>query len=226
MDEVLAVGDMAFQRKCLDKMREAAEQEGRTVLYVSHNMNTIRRLCDRCIVLDQGRVIYDGEVEKGIAVYMDHSLGENEVDMELDSGLRRDLGLFMRHLTLPDKVTPVYEQGEPMRLCLTVETTKPLDGVIFRLTLRTDGDVGLGTSWSEKLRFVAPGTHTVTLSLPMDSVAKGVFYASIGFFRTDELGRYMQLDHITRAFKLELLGTPAWNTNAFGYIRLPEAREE
>ena len=64
MDEVLAVGDMAFQKKCLDKMRAAAKQEGRTVLYVSHNMNTIRTLCDRCIVLNHGKVIFDGGVEK------------------------------------------------------------------------------------------------------------------------------------------------------------------
>ncbi len=70
MDEVLAVGDMAFQKKCLDRMRDAAKEEGRTVLYVSHNMNTIRQLCDRCIVLDQGKVIYDGEVEKAIEIYL------------------------------------------------------------------------------------------------------------------------------------------------------------
>ena len=48
MDEVLAVGDMKFQQKCLKKMQDVAENEGRTVLYVSHNMNTIRQLCDRC----------------------------------------------------------------------------------------------------------------------------------------------------------------------------------
>ena len=71
MDEVLAVGDMAFQKKCLDKMRQAAKQEGRTVLYVSHNMSTIRQLCTRCVVLDQGRVIFDGDVEQAIAVYME-----------------------------------------------------------------------------------------------------------------------------------------------------------
>jgi lipopolysaccharide transport system ATP-binding protein len=60
MDEVLAVGDMAFQKKCLNKMREAANKEGRTVLYVSHNMNTIRQLCDRCIiVLDKGKTIME-----------------------------------------------------------------------------------------------------------------------------------------------------------------------
>ena len=63
MDEVLAVGDMAFQKKCLDKMRDAAKKEGRTVLYVSHNMGTIRQLCDRCIVLDKGKIKFEGDVE-------------------------------------------------------------------------------------------------------------------------------------------------------------------
>ena len=70
MDEVLAVGDMAFQKKCLEKMREVSVSQGRTVLYVSHNMNTIRRLCDRCIVIDEGKVIFDGDVDKAISIYM------------------------------------------------------------------------------------------------------------------------------------------------------------
>ena len=63
MDEVLAVGDMKFQKKCLTKMRQAARRDGKTVLYVSHNMATIRDLCDRCIVLDKGKVIFDGDVD-------------------------------------------------------------------------------------------------------------------------------------------------------------------
>ena len=66
MDEVLAVGDADFQKKCLEKMRCAALQEGRTVLYVSHNMNTINTLCQRCIVMDGGRIIFDGDVNQAI----------------------------------------------------------------------------------------------------------------------------------------------------------------
>ena len=73
MDEVLAVGDMSFQKKCLDRMRDAARREGRTVLYVSHNMNTIRQLCDRCIVLNKGKIVFSGEVEEAIEVYMGQS---------------------------------------------------------------------------------------------------------------------------------------------------------
>lgn len=70
MDEVLAVGDMKFQRKCISKMRELAENESRTILYVSHNMSTIRELCNRCIVLDHGRKIYDGDVDEAIKLYL------------------------------------------------------------------------------------------------------------------------------------------------------------
>ena len=70
MDEVLAVGDMKFQKKCLTKMRQAAKQDGRTVLYVSHNMATIRDLCDRCIVLDKGKVVFDGDVDEAISIYL------------------------------------------------------------------------------------------------------------------------------------------------------------
>lgn len=74
MDEVLAVGDVNYQQKCFEKMRSAAEDEGRTVIYVSHNMNTIRRLCNRCIVLKYGKIVYDGNVEEAISIYM----GDND----------------------------------------------------------------------------------------------------------------------------------------------------
>ena len=69
MDEVLAVGDITFQKKCLGKMGDVSRQEGRTILYVSHNMETIRRLCDRCIVLDKGKIVFDGDVERAINLY-------------------------------------------------------------------------------------------------------------------------------------------------------------
>ena len=228
MDEVLAVGDMAFQKKCLDRMRDAAKQEGRTVLYVSHNMNTIRQLCDRCIVLDAGKLIFDGDVEKAIGIYMDHSLGENPVDMDLETkahSLRElDTGLRMKWLKLEGKETPVYQSAEELVLKLTIDVGAPLKGISFRLTLRTDSDVGLGTSWSEELAFLEEGEQEVILSMPLSMIAKGSFYASIGFYRFDELGRSIMLDHITRAFKIEIEGTPVWNSNAHGYVHLPEIR--
>jgi lipopolysaccharide transport system ATP-binding protein len=69
VDEVLAVGDAAFQKKCLGKMGEVARQ-GRTVLFVSHNMEAVRRLCSRTVMLSQGQLAADGETESVIAEYL------------------------------------------------------------------------------------------------------------------------------------------------------------
>lgn len=74
IDEVLAVGDAEFQRKCLDKMQDVG-QEGRTVLFVSHNMNAITRLCTRAILLQQGRVAMDGSAHDVVSQYMSSGSG-------------------------------------------------------------------------------------------------------------------------------------------------------
>jgi lipopolysaccharide transport system ATP-binding protein len=69
VDEVLAVGDAAFQKKCLGKIREVSTGEGRTVLFVSHNLSSVRQLCSRSILLEQGRVTFDGTPADAIAAY-------------------------------------------------------------------------------------------------------------------------------------------------------------
>ena len=85
VDEVLAVGDMAFQRKCLGKMDDAA-QGGRTILFVSHNMGAVRQLCRRVIWLDQGRVVADGRPQDVISRYLaESSRGFVVRHMESDS---------------------------------------------------------------------------------------------------------------------------------------------
>ena len=69
IDEVLAVGDADFQKRCISKMGEL-NKTGKTILIVSHNMATIGSFCDRCILIDQGKIIHDGSVEKGISQYL------------------------------------------------------------------------------------------------------------------------------------------------------------
>ncbi len=70
MDEVLAVSDARFRAKCIAKLREAADA-GRTVLYVSHNMDSVRELCERCIYLEHGEIVYDGYPETAIRYYQE-----------------------------------------------------------------------------------------------------------------------------------------------------------
>ncbi|RYF10927.1 MAG: ABC transporter ATP-binding protein, partial [Flavobacteriales bacterium] len=65
VDEVLAVGDAEFQKKCLGKMKDVSTGEGRTVLFVSHNMGAINKLCNNLLLLEQGKIIFNGEINKG-----------------------------------------------------------------------------------------------------------------------------------------------------------------
>src|SRR5205814_3243994 len=84
VDEVLAVGDASFQRKCLDKMTEVS-RHGRTVLFVSHNMPAITRLCERAILLDDGRVLRDGPAMDVVSAYLKAGFGTTAVREWSDS---------------------------------------------------------------------------------------------------------------------------------------------
>ena len=72
VDEVLAVGDIEFQKKCLGKMQDVAEKEGRTVLFVSHNLTAIRTLCSRAILLDKGKIIADSSANEAVRSYLSY----------------------------------------------------------------------------------------------------------------------------------------------------------
>jgi len=213
-------------------MRRAADEQGRTVLYVSHNMNTIRRLCERCIVLDHGRIVYDGDVEKAISVYMDQSIGEDTVDMDFSQ--KSHGGLFDERIAVMDRLrllemgedgeikgvraTPSYGSGEQLYMLLDMTLTRPVSQLLLRVTLRTESDTGVGTAWLPLGDF-GPGQSQAVACFPLEKVAKGTFYVSLGLCVNDELGRSRALDHVTRAFRIEVEGVPSWNEQAYGNIR-------
>lgn len=78
IDEVLSVGDIAFQKKCLGKIDNIANQQGRTVLFVSHNMQAVRTLCSRSILIDNGQILWDGNTNEGISIYLGDSESSNK----------------------------------------------------------------------------------------------------------------------------------------------------
>ena len=73
VDEVLAVGDLAFQRKCFDRMEEMIKRQGKTVLLVSHNIRQVERLCSRVILVDHGKILIDGNAEKVCDLFYERS---------------------------------------------------------------------------------------------------------------------------------------------------------
>ncbi|CAG1009105.1 MAG: ABC transporter ATP-binding protein [Anaerolinea sp.] len=122
VDEVLAVGDVVFQRKCLGKMSEVSGQ-GRTVLFVSHNMGAISNLCRRTICLDKGRIIDDGDTEAVVRRYLERTNAELPQDGYVDLS-RHDRGSWLaeRHsqlnwVRLSDgrgRQSGVFAEGDPI----------------------------------------------------------------------------------------------------------------
>ena len=120
VDEVLAVGDSVFQKKCVDKMLEVSSQ-GRTVLFVSHNFSTVKALCGKAMLLNKGRLIMSGGVQETIELYA----GESQL-----SGKEIDLSLLERkgyaHKLIFEKITflnyPIFF-GEPIRFKLKLKST-------------------------------------------------------------------------------------------------------
>jgi len=130
----------------------------------------------------------------------------------------------MERLRMPDRDLPSYEPGETLKLLLNVRSDLPRE-VVLRLTLRTDSDAGLGTAWSEPL-MLSGGEQEVSFSLPLGNIEKGTFYGSVGIYEELALKRRKSLDHVPRAFKMEVTGSPVWSTDAHGYVSLGEITVE
>ena len=119
MDEVLAVGDMKFQKKCINKMLDVAKS-GRTILYVSHNMKTIEELCNRVVVLEKGTIKYDGEVDEGVSIYLNSKANEFSVNNDLfsqkrQSYLTKNLRAKLNNLTILEREIPIFYDGEKFK---------------------------------------------------------------------------------------------------------------
>ena len=93
VDEVLAVGDAEFQRKCLGKMGEVSKGEGRTVLFVSHNLGAVENLCQNALLLDEGKIVKSGNVKDVIQHYKKNNEAKNEISFEDDS-IVKEIKLF------------------------------------------------------------------------------------------------------------------------------------
>jgi len=113
VDEVLAVGDADFQKRCLGKMREVA-QSGRTVLFVSHNLNSVVNLCGRAVLLERGRVAFDGEPKRAVEHYLDTGSGlrAREVDLREHPGRRGGSTALLERLRVVGEGMP--RTGAPL----------------------------------------------------------------------------------------------------------------
>ena len=239
MDEVLAVGDAKFQNKCLGKMSDEANSNNRTILYVSHNMSTIQRLCTRVIVLDHGKVVYDGDTAGGVARYL--SVNRDEATMSYLEDMERNMAcklkVKMLKAWLPGKENNLYVQGEKLRFRLQWRVNADVYNLVLRIYVNhmTSSPVGFTTVAFGDKKAGELVESEIEVELP--GIMPGTYYIGAEFHEIDSSGANQWHDYIQNMLQIEILENREivvgefpdhtnkipWNHNMWGSIRLPAA---
>ena len=226
MDEVLAVGDVAFQTKCLNKMNEVSRSEGRTILYVSHNMNTVRQLCNRCIVLDHGHIIFDGSVEEGIAKYIksDQDVATHFLLEDAPrSSVRKGIDLRVTSFDFLDKRIQ-FKYNEAISLKVGIKYKKVFPVLRIRMEIFYFDGTQIGIYESDTYSIDKPCKKDMYLSFVPDVLPVGKYFMVIDIYALDGLNRHRSLDHPTQRFYFEVFeDNPMgirWEHEDMGHVRM------
>ncbi len=196
VDEVLAVGDAEFQKKCLGKMEEVTGKAGRTILFVSHNMAAIEKLCSKTILLEKGVVVMVGETRKVIAYYLQR---EYEKSSEIDSKFPLTVKeVTVNYFTLSQRgiKTHYIDGDEPFDIEVGFKTIEDLTLFRVGIYLRDSmGDVlfrSLQSDWHSDLEKIKKGEYVAKLQFP------GKILRSGGYFIRLHLSRYGVVDYLKK----------------------------
>jgi lipopolysaccharide transport system ATP-binding protein len=227
---VLAVGDAAFQKKCLGKMGEVAK-EGRTVLFVSHNMGAVSQLTQRSVLLDSGRITLDGETEKVIDRYLKNpdDLDSNLYDVSnlknrYPDILNRAVEFVTAELLTQDNSNFLLPR-EPISIRLTVKGNRSVKNFRFSLTIFQANGNPVGSTFAPELCSINKGEKaSFDLILNNLPLSQGQYYLAIATGEGTNLTGQKEFDIITNVLYFNILpkinefGTQAYWTTGWGSI--------
>lgn len=187
VDEVLAVGDLAFQRKCFDKMEDMIKRQGRTVLLVSHNLRQVQRLCNRVLLMNHGKIQDQGEPERICDLFYQQNnekiasnAGHNQSQSE-SSGI-----LELTSVTVLDsqgKETNRLQYKGDCTIQFTFQLSEPLHNATFGFGFHTTDFLYLTTHNSEEQLHIPrlnPGIHTISSRVKNLPLLPGVYSIRFG----------------------------------------------
>jgi lipopolysaccharide transport system ATP-binding protein len=188
VDEVLAVGDAQFQKRCLGKMGDVAKG-GRTVLFVSHNMGAVKALCQRALLLHEGCVVEDGETEQVIGTYLYHDISESETKGQViwedestaPGGVEIKL-LAVRLLSRDGKITDTFSEDADIHVEIFYKIIKPLKGmcIIFNLLTQEGEVVFVSTDYNYQPENMLPGLYKSVCNIPGGLLNTKTYILKIG----------------------------------------------
>lgn len=226
VDEVLAVGDADFQKKCLGKMR-AVSHSGKTVLIVSHNMQTIRHLCSQALVFNQGKLRFSGPVHQAISEYTRQSTDEQSHGVDLSNyprGAASDGARLTRVELLDINNRPVeqLERNSTLKTVIHFQVEKRLPDLDIPMALvHVEGDRVFSECYSDQLNkeTLEPGKYIVEFQLPLRYLKLESYFLVVGIFSMEK-----QCDFVEGLPLPELIDTnsdPFLEARRWGVVRLP-----
>jgi len=229
VDEVLAVGDAEFQRKCLGKMSDVA-QEGRTVLFVSHNMSAILRLTEEAIVLDRGKLVKRAPTQEAVEFYMASGYSQSSERIwqedEIPSSAHPFRPLSLRVLDAQGNVNDSVRSIDPLTIEMVYHLDEPIQGLrvgLYLLTIR--GEVVFTSfdtdSPEEYDRYASrpAGRYISRCRIPADFFNEGQYILGVNA-SSYRMKRYFQDEHAL-SFSVDGMGAPGkqWGEARMGTIR-------
>lgn len=202
VDEVLAVGDAEFQKKCLGKMGEVSKSQGRTVLFVSHNMNAVQKLCEKAIYLDNGQIKLSGKTGHVIEQYL-HLANKHQSIFHFEAPGDETVQAYVYQLQVEDEYGNQISEipvGQSWQIRILFKVNTSLPEFIVATGINNASEIGIRTCWSNKTAvkpgyyqavfkedklYYSPGTYYLTLGL--SNSEKSIFYAenAASFFISD-----------------------------------------
>jgi ABC-type polysaccharide/polyol phosphate transport system ATPase subunit len=215
LDEVLAVGDEAFQQKCYGKIAEF-KRDGGTIVFVSHDPVSVERLCDEAVLLDRGRSVERGPAGDVVRAYHRRLVSSSQESVA-DRGGRGGGAVRVhevRAVAGDGTVRDRFTEGEPMALEVWLYAEDGLDEGRVTLGLRDSGGQTLGTQTADSVRLRPGRLERLRLHFPGLPLREGRFYVDVGLETGDG---EEQLDHAERALELSVFGQ---DPSGGGAIRL------
>lgn len=181
IDEVLAVGDAEFQKKCLGKM-DSVTDEGRTVLFVSHNMQAIQNFCERAILLDQGQIILDSTPEEAISLYL-QSVVKNQTEQswslsEAPGNKQMKISKAWVRKATPSTDKDLFTTQDDLQIGFEFQNDLPGENV-FDLAIHLENEMGIlvfSTNTFDKIKpALKKGIHYATCTIPAKLLNQGTY---------------------------------------------------
>ena len=226
MDEVLAVGDVAFQKKCLSRMSAAATTEGRTILYVSHNMSTVRQICTRCIVMKEGKIIFDGDVEEAIRIYSEESFKfELRQDLDVPETFPVNQCGCVTSFEILDRDNLIFDATEKLKVRFGVKIVKPCENVACLISVRYAGVNLVGSYMTEYMHFnEVTDNGYFDVELDLSNLAQGKYFCELRWGEPNS-GRFVLHEERLKLFGFEISENKRrndfnWDIGRWGYNML------